>query len=72
MVSYIQKKAIEEILTLDGLLRLHKMLISNIRDDIAGRFRQGNELQGYILNLNISTHLLTETVAWAASLIMIY
>ena len=43
VVSYIQKKAIEEILTLDGLLILHKMLISNIRDDIAGRFRQGNE-----------------------------
>jgi Fic family protein len=43
VVSYIQKKAIEEVLTLDGLLTLHKMLLSNIRDDIAGRFRQGTE-----------------------------
>ena len=43
VVSYIDKRAKEQELTLDGILSLHKMLISNIRDDIAGRFRVGNE-----------------------------
>jgi Fic family protein len=43
VVSYIGKKAKEQELTLDVMLSLHKMLISNIRDDIAGRFRGGDE-----------------------------
>ena len=43
VVSYINKKAKEQELTLDVILLLHKMLISNIRDDIAGRFRKDNE-----------------------------
>ncbi len=44
VVSYMEKKAKEQELTLDVILSLHKMLISNIRDDVAGRFRQGNEM----------------------------
>ena len=43
VVSYIDKKAKEQELTLDVILSLHKMLISNIHDDIAGRFREDNE-----------------------------
>ena len=43
VVSYIDKKAKEQELTLEMILLLHKMLISNIRDDIAGRFRNDNE-----------------------------
>lgn len=43
VVSYIDKRAKEQELTLDVILSLHKMLIANIRDDIAGRFRSGNE-----------------------------
>lgn len=43
VVSYIDKRAKEQELTLDVILSLHKMLISNIRDDVAGRFRQGDE-----------------------------
>lgn len=43
VVSYIDKKAKEQELKLSGILSLHKMLIANIRDDIAGRFRQNNE-----------------------------
>lgn len=39
VVSYIDKKAKEQELTLSVILSLHKMLISNIRDDVAGRFR---------------------------------
>ncbi len=43
VVSYIDTKAKEQELTLDAILLLHKMLIGNIRDDIAGRFRQKGE-----------------------------
>ncbi len=43
VVSYIDTKAKEQELGLSVILLLHKMLISNIRDDIAGRFRQDNE-----------------------------
>lgn len=43
VVGYINEKATEKKLTLDTILLLHKMLISNIRDDIAGRFRNEDE-----------------------------
>lgn len=43
VVTYISKKAKEEELSLDLMLLLHKMLISNIRDEIAGRFRTKGE-----------------------------
>ena len=43
VVSYINTKAGEQELTLEVILSLHKMLMANIRDDIAGRFRQDNE-----------------------------
>ena len=43
VVSYINTKAKEQELTPDGILFLHKMLISNIRDKVAGRFREKNE-----------------------------
>lgn len=43
VVSYIDTKAKERELNLEGILSLHKMLIANIRDDVAGRFRQDNE-----------------------------
>lgn len=43
VVSYMDAHAKEQELTLDVILFLHKMLISNINDDIAGRFRAENE-----------------------------
>lgn len=43
VVSYIEKKAVEAELDLGQILLLHKMLISNIRDEIAGRFRKEKE-----------------------------
>jgi Fic family protein len=43
VVEYINQKATEKELSLDIILLLHKMLISNIRDDIAGRFRNADE-----------------------------
>jgi len=43
VVDYIDKKAKKQELNLKEILLLHKMLLSNIRDDVAGRFRQNNE-----------------------------
>lgn len=43
IVTYIEKKAKEKEISLDVILSLHKMLISNIRDEIAGRFRVTGE-----------------------------
>lgn len=43
VVAYIDTKAKEQELTLDVILLLHKMLLSNIRDDVAGRFRKKGE-----------------------------
>ena len=43
IVSYIEKKAKERELNLNVLLFLHKILLSNINDDISGRFRKGKE-----------------------------
>lgn len=42
-IAYINAKAKEQELSLDVILFLHKMLISNINDKIAGRFRKNNE-----------------------------
>jgi len=51
VVTYIDKKAKEQELNLDMILTLHKMLVSNIRDEIAGRFREKNEF------VRVGTHI---------------
>ena len=43
VVSYVNKKAKERELDIELILLLHKMLLSNIRDDAAGRFRNSDE-----------------------------
>ncbi|KKQ92932.1 MAG: hypothetical protein UT66_C0057G0003 [candidate division CPR2 bacterium GW2011_GWC1_39_9] len=43
VVSYIDTRAKEQELNLEVILSLHMMLLSNIRDDVAGRFRRDNE-----------------------------
>jgi Fic family protein len=43
VVSYIDQRAKEQELNFEVILLLHKMLISNIRDDVAGRFRKDDE-----------------------------
>lgn len=43
VVTYIETKSKEQELDFDVILSLHKMLISNIRDEIAGRFRHKDE-----------------------------
>ena len=43
VVEYISKRALEAELSVDVILLLHKMLITNIRDNIAGRLRNLDE-----------------------------
>lgn len=43
VVEYIGQKSTSQELDLDMILFLHKILLSNIRDEIAGRFRKDNE-----------------------------
>jgi len=43
VVAYIRTKAKEQELNLEVILFLHKMLLSNIRDEVAGRFRKDDE-----------------------------
>ncbi len=44
VVAYIETLSKEKELTLETMLLLHRMLMSNINDEIAGRFREKNEL----------------------------
>lgn len=43
VTEYIEKKAKEEDISIPVILLLHKMLIGNINEEIAGRFRRGDE-----------------------------
>ena len=43
VMQYVEKKAPQQHLTHEEILLLHKMLIGNIDENIAGRFRQTNE-----------------------------
>ena len=43
MTEYIDNNAKDKELNSEMILFLHKILISNIRNDIAGRFRMGDE-----------------------------
>jgi Fic family protein len=44
VVEYIDLKSKDKELTFEGILLLHKMLLSNIQNDIAGRFRRDSEM----------------------------
>lgn len=43
VVGYISGKATEKDMDIEMILLLHKMLLSNISDEVAGRFRQSGE-----------------------------
>jgi len=43
VVEYINNKANQQRISIETILLLHKMLLSNIRDDVAGRFRKDHE-----------------------------
>lgn len=67
VMAYIEQKAKDAELTLPLILFLHKMLIANIRDEIAGRFRKEGEwvrVGTHIgSNPNDIEHLLTDMLA---------
>jgi len=42
--GYIKNTATQQPLTIEMILLLHKMLLTNIRDEIAGRFRKDEEM----------------------------
>lgn len=62
IVAYINTKAKEAPLSPDILLFLHKMLLSNIRDDVAGRFRQTGEW------VRVGTHIGLDPARVAAAI----
>jgi Fic family protein len=43
VMKYVEKKCIESDIEIEIILFLHKMLLNNINDDIAGRLRKGDE-----------------------------
>jgi Fic family protein len=51
VVEYINNTAVDRALDFDMILLLHKMLITNINDEIAGRFRNNKEW------VRVGTHL---------------
>ncbi len=51
VMDYIEKKSKETEVTLELILFLHKMLITGINDNIAGRFRKKNEY------VKVGTHI---------------
>ena len=60
VVTYINSKAVEQELTLDLILLLHKMLLSNIYDDVAGRFRHNDEWVRVANHIAIDPKLVVE------------
>lgn len=51
LMQYIEKKTLEMELSSEHILLFHKMLIGNINDDIAGRFRKKGEY------VRVGTHI---------------
>ncbi len=51
VMTYITKRAHEAPINLDEILLLHKMLLTHIHDDIAGRLRQEQE------NVRVGSHI---------------
>ncbi len=63
VVTYINHKAKELELTLDVMFSLHRMLILNIHDNIAGRFRTNNEYVRVGSHIAPPPHEVTERLA---------
>ena len=51
VLEYIRGKSVGALLSVEGILLLHKMLMGNIKDDIAGRFRKKGEY------VRVGTHI---------------
>lgn len=51
VLEYIRGKSVDVLLSVEGILLLHKMLMGNIKDDVAGRFRKKGEY------VRVGTHI---------------
>lgn len=60
--NYIRYNASQKPLSIEMILFLHKILLTNIRDDAAGRFRTGNEMVRVGNHIGIPPKFITERV----------
>jgi len=60
--KYIKKTALEKPLSIDMILLLHKMLLTNIRDNVAGRFRKDNEMVRVGNHIAIPPEFITQRI----------
>lgn len=51
VMEYVRGRSVDALLSMEGILLLHKMLMGNIKDDVAGRFRKKGEY------VRVSTHI---------------
>jgi Fic family protein len=51
VLEYIRSKSVASMLAIEGILLLHQMLMGNIKDDVAGRFRKKGEY------VRVGTHI---------------
>jgi Fic family protein len=51
VLDYMRGKSADKLLSVEGILLLHQMLMGNIKDDIAGRFRKKGEY------VRVGTHI---------------
>jgi len=58
--AYVKTVASQKPLSIDGILLLHKMLISNIKDDVAGRFRTNGEMVRVGNHIGLSPEYITQ------------
>lgn len=58
--DYVKKTAPAKPLNMDMMLLLHKMLMTNINDEIGGRFRQGNEMVRVGTHIAVPPEFITE------------
>lgn len=60
--KYVKNTAPQNQLSVDMILLLHKMLLTNIRDEVAGRFRTGNEMVRVGNHIGIPTEFINQRV----------
>lgn len=60
--GYIKKTAHEKPLSIDLILLLHKMLLTNINDDAAGRFRTGSEMVRVGSHIGVAPKFISEKI----------
>ncbi|MFH0863991.1 MAG: Fic family protein [Candidatus Gottesmanbacteria bacterium] len=60
--NYIKNTAPQKPLSLDMILLLHKILLTNIRDEVAGQFRTGNEMVRVGNHIGIPSEFISQRI----------